>query len=254
MTTTELYEELYRSNPICHMYDQLYPNIVTIPELLTKISNIDVDKYNQQNSLIYQYSTQELFEMKSEKEFCFNTYHIAICICHTTEQPGRTIYNGNFHDYNCYADFFSQKSITIIPVHNHKNSTKCKKSTMLNTGIWCESCYGPFNSAHNFFLLMNKTMEFRNIPQDSILVITKSTENLDLTNEIHSNKLKIFLEADNHQITNLMQSIDTFPKKLDDVINRMRKDNDIAKDRLKTILDQYGGSIEKFNSINNLMH
>ena len=123
-------------------------------------------------------------------------YHIVFAII--PDYSGSEYYASRF-----YGNFF------VFPLNKLKftrcTNGKCLRSTMKTNNSWCRKCYGEPYIDKMISDFMYDTMEFKNMPRESIIYIEKTVTPI---NETTLDKAKTLIQRDQSRFLELQAKID----------------------------------------------
>ena len=151
----------------------------------------------------------------------------------------------NFDEYHFYQNFFVREPKTIISIDCDPRWKTCDLD-VYKTGVWCNRCYGDLfeGSASNLSAIMKKTIQFHEIPKDSIMYIEQIETPIDQNSTSALESAKEFMEQDTNRISDLEREIYNIRRSIQAFVSEQIESTYRNKEILQHLLLQYGGSKE----------
>jgi hypothetical protein len=122
----------------------------------------------------------------------------------------------NGYSLSCFGDvvdfdscIFNKEYFVYTPdAINFANfhSNKCYFSE--DRGIWCTTCHGEFENASNLQQIMVTSINFNQMPSESLVYIEKIVTPIDHSNLLVLKEVYNIIEKEKHVIVSLNDSID----------------------------------------------
>lgn len=190
-----------------------------------EIFNININQYTKSSSLLFGASTDKHVEFKNGTPHLFISYTIILNVGSSKnfESPtGLIMDEFEKHNYNFYPEFFLNHPFSLLESDVCDSNYECNK-LLIDRGIWCNRCFGQFDSPEKFHYIMRNELDIINIPLYSILHIDKNIEPIDMSNPDAIQCIKTFLDTDRKKIelvqSNILQ-LETELQKFNDMMNR----------------------------------
>lgn len=248
------YDELISLDAVFGNFRQFtFGSNLDLPENFPLINN---EMYTKLRSLLFVTETEYFAEFANGKPKMLAKY-MALIVVGSSENMHDPIGIVPINDFGInligchyYTDYLVRHPLNIV--HKIYNDMICHSSSynVLENKYWCTKCNGSsLSNASDFFDVIQKTIEFSKMPRNSILYITKISNNIDYNNQNDLIKVKNFLIMDKRKIDSIQERINDADEKIKAIVETIQIQKKFNEEKIQFLLSSRGGTMDEYLNI-----